>query len=140
MASDEFEVWQLTTRYALALDERDWEGLKNVFTKDAVMDFAAYGEVEGPDGIAQTCAAALAPLDLSQHMVGSHRIAVDGDTASCTCHFVARAVRESTDGGPLFTLGGTYVDRMGRTSEGWRIERRDQVISWTSGNPGVMEK
>lgn len=137
---DQVDIWQLTTAYAQALDERDWSALGAVFADDGIMNFAAYGEVKGPEAIAETCASALQRLDLSQHMVGSHRIEVDGDEGRCTCHFLAHAVRADAEGGAVYLIGGTYWDTVKRTEAGWRIVQRDQAITFTDGNPVVMEQ
>jgi hypothetical protein len=35
-------------------------------------------------------------------------------------------------------MAGTYRDRLVRTEEGWRIERRDLEITWTDGNAALV--
>lgn len=135
---DEVAVWQLATRYAQALDDRDFAALGEVFAADAVMDFAHIGEVAGPESIGQICAQALAPLDASQHLVGSHVIEVDGDRATARCYFQAQHVRVGAEGGDNYLVAGTYRDEVARRSEGWRIVRRTQTVTWSDGNAGVL--
>ena len=38
---DEITVLQLINRYALAIDMHDWDALTDIFTEDAVADFAS---------------------------------------------------------------------------------------------------
>jgi 3-phenylpropionate/cinnamic acid dioxygenase small subunit len=40
---DAVEIQQLLARYARALDTRDWELYRSVFTEDAFIDYAAAG-------------------------------------------------------------------------------------------------
>lgn len=133
--TDEFEVWQLTTRYAVALDNHDWEALDEVFGDDGVMDFAHIGEVRGWRAIAEVCAQALEPLDASQHLLGSHVVAIDGDAGTVQCYFQAQHVRE----GGQYVVAGTYRDDVRRTPAGWRVTRRKQTVTWSSGDPSVLD-
>ena len=34
-------------------------------------------------------------------------------------------------------MGGTYVDELARTAEGWRITHRVLEITWREGNSGI---
>ncbi|MEO9330624.1 nuclear transport factor 2 family protein [Gordonia aurantiaca] len=131
---DGFEIWQLTTRYAAALDAGEWEALAGIFGEDGVMDFAHVGEVRGWRSIAEVCAKALDPLDASQHLVGTHVIDVAGDSGTVSCYFQAQHVR----GEGQHLVAGTYRDEVHRTAAGWRIARRTQRVTWTSGDASVL--
>lgn len=135
---DEVDVWQLTTRYATALDMRDWAALAQLFAEDGVMDFAGLGEVAGPSEIAEVCSRALTVLDASQHLVGTHVVEVAGDEARSRCYFQAQHVRHGLAEGDSYVVAGAYVDLARRGSAGWQIQHRKQTVSWTSGNPGVL--
>ncbi len=136
---DRMEIIDLLNRYAIALDSRDWSRLSTCFTADAV---ALYGPVLGrQDGFAaieKLCRTALEPLDSSQHLIGSHEIEVDGDSARTRCYLHAQHTKAGSAGGDNFTIGGTYVDELVRTAAGWRIRRRELIILWQEGNPRVL--
>ena len=72
------------------------------------------------------------------HLVGSHLVTLDGDTATAQCEAQAQHVRRGVDGGSTFTLGGRYRDQVTRTPAGWRITHRDLETSWVTGNPAVL--
>jgi hypothetical protein len=141
-AADVAEIIQVTNRYCHAIDAHDWDTLRaKVFLPDAVMEFRP-GDPDhvrsGIDGIVDYIAAALTPLDTSQHLVGSHVVDVDGDRATCRCYLHGQHVRKAADGGPHMIVALTYDDELVRTDGGWRIARRRLVPSWRAGNPEVL--
>lgn len=137
--ADRQDIDDVLVRYAHALDSHEWERLGAVFTPDAVADFLELGGVnEGLDAIVALIAGVLSGLDASQHLIGSIAAEVDGDAATARCYLQAQHVFAGADGGDHFLVGGTYVDRLVRTPEGWRIAHRTLHASWTDGNPGVF--
>ncbi len=142
IAADVTEIIQVTNRYCFAIDAHEWDTLRTeVFLADAVVDFGVrHGEREGIDAIIEVIAGALTPLDGSQHLVGSHIVDVDGDTATCRCYLHGQHIRHDVEGGPHFVVALTYDDRLVRTDAGWRIAHRRLLPSWTSGNPAVVRR
>ena len=138
--SDQLEVSNLLTRYALGLDSRDWELLASCFTDDGVADFGEMGGVHnGSDALVAFCRGVLSGLDASQHLVGSVSIECHGDEGSSVCYFQAQHVYKGAEGGDNYLVGGTYRDRLVRTGDGWRIAHRTLEASWFDGNPAVFE-
>ena len=45
------KIEKLHSRYAYCCDERDWEGVLDCFTEDAVADYGPFGKYEGKKGI-----------------------------------------------------------------------------------------
>lgn len=127
-------ITELASRYAIALDNRDWDGLRDVFTADVVMSFAHIGERHGPDAIIRVCMDALLSLTSSQHLIGTVLTRYDGRKASSTSYFQAQHVLADRH----FLVGGTYVDELIRTDGGWRITRRVQTVGWTTGDSHVL--
>ena len=134
--ADERAVIELASRYCWALDTKDYEELRNIFTPDA---FAFLGgtECHGIEAIIKRISSALTRLDASHHLVGSHVVAIDGDQAAHKCYLQAQHVLRGTEGGNLWMVAGTYEDQMVRTSDGWRIRERILTRVWTEGNPNV---
>jgi 3-phenylpropionate/cinnamic acid dioxygenase small subunit len=137
---DRQAINDVCTTYALALDSRDWVRLRSCFTADAVADYGGTGATEGYDAIEATCRAALEPLAASQHLLGNHLVAVDGDRASSTCYFQAQHVMTGLASGSDYLVAGRYDDDFVRTPSGWRIAHRTLTVMWTSGNPAVLER
>jgi hypothetical protein len=136
-ADDRTAIIDLTASYCWALDERDWDVLRRVFTPDANARLGV-PEATSVEAIIERCSSVLTPLDASQHMVNTHQIAVNGVTATCRCYFHAQHVRKAAVGGPNYIVAGRYEDELVRTPAGWRIARRRLVTIWTEGNLNVV--
>ena len=134
---DEREIHQVVTRYCRALDTKDWALLDDVFVPDATGDLASGRTLVGIDAIRDRIRNALHELDDSQHLVGNHEIAVDGDTATHRCYLQAQHVRTAAAGGPNYIVAGRYEDQFARTEIGWRITHRSLIVMWTDGNMAV---
>ena len=142
---DEREILELVTRYCWALDTKDWKLLDDVFVADATADLAGPSPLAGLDSIRNRIRTALEHLDVSQHLVGSHEVSVDGDLATHRCYLQAQHVRrdasaEASGDGINYIVGGRYEDRLARTDGGWRIVHRTLVVMWTDGNPAVVQR
>lgn len=76
----------------------------------------------------------LAGFDCTQHLLGNVVVDIDGDDAHATCYLQAQHVL----GGDVFTVGGTYRDRISRTPDGWRIAERRLEPVWQTGDAGLV--
>ncbi len=137
--ADRAAVVDLAVRYCWALDERNYDDLRHVFTPDAT---ATLGGVDcvGIDAIIDRVDRALTRLDASMHLVGTHQVAVDGDRATARCYLHAQHVKRGVEGGDNFVVAGIYEDELVRTTAGWRIVHRTLSTVWTDGNPRVTER
>ena len=136
---DRREIDDLLARYASALDERDWERLASCFAADAEANYGgATGRCVGYPAIEQLCRSILEPLDASQHLIAGPEVEIVGDEAHARTGFQAQHVRRGCEGGSHFIIGGTYVDRLVRRPEGWRIASRELRAIWSEGNPRVL--
>lgn len=136
---DRQHITEVLYRYASALDGRDWDLLRSCFTEDAIADYLDLGGVkEGIEEIVALCDGALSGLDSSQHLIGNPRVEIAGDRATASCYLQAQHYLVSPSGANTFLVGGTYVDRLVRTPDGWRIEHRALHATWQDGNAGVF--
>lgn len=134
---DERDIVALALRYCRALDTKDWPGLADVFLPDATAELGTPVTLDGLAQIVDRVRTALQHLDDSQHLVGNHEVAVDGDTATHRCYLQAQHIRHGATGGPHYIVAGRYEDRLVRTGAGWRIAHRSLVVMWTEGNIAV---
>jgi hypothetical protein len=137
--ADREEIIDLAVRYTWALDTKDVEDLRNVFTPEATAMLRGV-ECNGVDEIIARIGGSILRLDRTQHLVGNHQVTVDGDTGTHRCHLQSQHVREGVDGGDNFIVGGYYQDRVVRTPEGWRIAHRLMQQTWSEGNPNVTKR
>jgi len=130
---DRDDIHDVLVRYAMSLDDRDWDRLATCFTDDAVADYGT-GVFEGPDAIVGLCRQMLEPLDVSQHLLGSFEISVDGDTAVSRCYFHAQHVKDENK----LIIAGTYADSLHKRNGQWLLHRRRLIVSWQDGDPKVL--
>jgi ketosteroid isomerase-like protein len=131
--ADRLHIEDLLTRYACAVDARDWDVVASAFTPDAVLDYSAFG---GPRGSVEDAVSwigrALTPIAGSQHMITNLRVEVDGDLASARSYVFSPLVIGPPDREQSVMLtGGEYADRLQRTPDGWRIIERTASLTWS---------
>ena len=134
---DERDIVQTALRYCRALDTKNWALLDDVFVADATAELGSPEQLVGIEAIRGRVRTALERLDDSQHLVGNHEVALDGDTATHRCYLQAQHIRQAAIGGPNYIVAGRYEDRFVRTDAGWRITHRTLVVMWTDGNVAV---
>lgn len=126
--ADRLEILELLHRYAAAVDDRDWDAYRAVFTPDARLDFtSAGGPVGTPDELIAWLTDALAPWEMSQHLVTNAIVSVDGDEATSRA-YLYNPMR-AADGAMMF-VGGSYTDRLRRQADGWRFVERTFHMAW----------
>ena len=86
-------VVDVSIRYAQAVDERDWELLAGVFTRDVEVSYSSGNHVEGRDAVVAQVRAALEGCGPTQHLIGNHVVELDGDRARSSC-YVRPSLRE----------------------------------------------
>ena len=130
---DRVAILDTVTRYATALDSRDWDLLDRVFTPDVAADFGM-GPRNGLETVRKTVIGALGGAGPTQHLLGNHRVEIDGDSARCVC--LVRAYHGGERG--TYELFGEYRDRLVRTPAGWRIAERQLVVHHEVGSRDVL--
>jgi 3-phenylpropionate/cinnamic acid dioxygenase small subunit len=126
--SDRIEIQDLLTRYALAIDTKDWSLLDTCFAPGAELDYTSTGGEKGayPE-IRRWLAKALAPFAVTAHHIGNVSIELDGDRAHARTYLWNPMGFQQADGAlHWFTVSAHYVDELVRTSDGWRIQKRVQ--------------
>jgi len=118
---------------AAAIDARDWTTLRERFTPDT----HAYG-ARGIDGLIAQLEAFIGGVGATQHLLGNHRITVDGDTARSLTYGRIHHVGAGPMAGAFYECLGEYDDHWVRTDAGWQISRRWFEIRIEMGDPAVL--
>lgn len=129
--ADRIEITDLFTRYAHAVDSKDWDLYRTVFTPDARIDYSTAG---GPSGDLETVVAALAEqlrlFRRTQHFVSNIDVRLDGDRATARAMFFNPMIVSE---GRQFTCGGWYNHELVRTADGWRSTGLVEEAAWFDG-------
>jgi ketosteroid isomerase-like protein len=133
---DREDIIELLRGYAEAIDGRDRERVREIFTPDALLD---YSSTDGPRGrrdeVVDWLLDALGGITLTQHLLTNHDVEVDGDLATAGTLMLNPLVLagDGPDDATVLLFGGRYDDRLLRTEAGWRITHRVHTVSWQAG-------
>ena len=77
-----------STRYARAVDTKDWELYRSVFTDDAVIDYSSAGAIAGSrDEVTDMLSKGFAAIPWTMHYITNVEAEIDGDTARVRAMF-----------------------------------------------------
>lgn len=138
---DHATIVALATRYAVAIDEADWDAFRDLFTETVHIDFSQAGmpAADFPrDDFVAFAKRGLEVWDARQHISSNHRVTFDDhdDTrASLRSYMFAQ---HHMAGSPAFVMHGSYEHVVTRTGTGWRIARLTQNVTWMDNPPAEM--
>ncbi len=117
-AGDRIEIHELAARYGNAIDDRDWDALRQVFTDDAVLVINGFGSLDREDHGAD---AIVTSMSHSRHPVAHHvtnvEVMCSGDTVMMQSKIIGSGRRGRVG-------SADYHDVLRRTERGWRIAHR----------------
>jgi ketosteroid isomerase-like protein len=130
--SDRIEIDQVLARYCHAVDERDWQTYRIIFTEDAVIDDVVTGGIRsGVEDHVGYLQRALRSIRVSQHTISTILLDVEGDSATakvqCICPMMVAMPEGATQ---TMILGVRYRDRLSRVNGGWRISELIEENFW----------
>jgi hypothetical protein len=133
--ADRVAIREVASRYGMAVDGRDWDLYRQVFTDDAVIDYTDSG---GPrtdlESTVKWLDEVLAPFAALQHNMTNQVVELDGDRARSCTYYIAHHIMLAGPGvESRFTMGGMYKDLLRRTGDGWRINERVEEGVWLDG-------
>ncbi|MBW2444356.1 MAG: nuclear transport factor 2 family protein [Deltaproteobacteria bacterium] len=130
--------------YAAGIDLRDWPRYRACFTEEVDIDFETFSGSPGQRIAADDWVAGvkmgLTGFQSTQHLISNHRIAVEGDEASCVANVQAQHYLPNDDVADLYTLGGYYEDRLVRDAESWKIRACRLTVTWTRGDRSLFDR
>lgn len=108
--------------------------MRGAFAADA----HGYGRDGGPDVIVAQMRAHLDGVGPTQHLLGNHRVEVDGDRARTLTYARVHHVGAGPMEGSFYECMGEYDDRWARTDRGWLLGRRTFTIRIGLGDFAVL--
>ncbi|KAA6464849.1 nuclear transport factor 2 family protein [Acidobacteria bacterium AB60] len=135
--SDRIEIEDVLTLYCYAVDDREWDVYRGLFTHDAVIDDRATGGIQsGVEEHIQYLRGALSKVVLSQHAISTARIDLSGDAAQVRAHCSCPMLMKLGEGKDhVFFQGLWYRNSLVRSHEGWKISRLVEEGYWTYNMP-----
>jgi 3-phenylpropionate/cinnamic acid dioxygenase small subunit len=124
------EITALLYTYARAVDSKDWELYRSVFSDDAYIDYSSAGAMAGTrDEVADWLSQAFGTIPMSMHYITNiELLESDGDTARVRAMFYnPMQLPGMTE---LSYCGGYYHHEMVRTADGWRSRSLREENVW----------
>ena len=137
---DRQEIDDLLTRYATAVDTKDWDLYETCFTEDAFIDYESAGGIKGkrPE-VRAWLEKVMVIFPMTQHVVCNRVIEIDGDKATARSVFYnPMALPGEGKAQSLFIDGGYYNDQLVRTADGWRITERIEESSYSTRRSQIL--
>jgi hypothetical protein len=135
--SDRIEIEDLLVRYCYAVDDRDWDAYRDIFTPDAIVDDTVTGGIRStPEAHVPFMEKALSRIKISQHAISTILFDIKGDEARVRVHCSCPMVVDLGDGkSQVFFQGLWYRDRLIRTPAGWRVKELIEEGYWSHNVP-----
>ena len=134
--ADRVAAEDLLTRYAAAVDRRDWDRYRTVFTDDAQIDYTEAGGIAGTvDEVVEFLAASLPMFEMTQHVIGNVDLAIDPDDPNRATVTAAFTNPMRLPDGDVWFTGGWYHHDLVRSADGWRSRRLREEAAWFDRAP-----
>ena len=131
---DRIEITDFFSRYARAVDTRDWDLYRTLFTIDAHIDYSSSG---GPVGNLEETVSflskALDMFEMSQHLVTNIEVLEKEENEADVLALFNNPMR--LKGGEIWFVGGRYRHELIRSDAGWKSRKLVEETLWFDRSP-----
>ncbi len=128
--ADRAAITNVIAGYALAVDGRDFDALRELFTSDAHAKYGDWFDDSGVDKIIPFVSG-VAHFDVTQHFFGQSLIEVRGDEADARTYSNNHHFATDDDGNRYAVVqGNLYTQRFVRLGGEWRIADLTLTVLW----------
>jgi len=128
------EITDFFSRYARAVDTRDWDLYRTLFTADAHIDYSSSGgSVGNLEETVSFLSKALDMFEMSQHLVTNIEVLEkEGNKADVLALF-NNPMR--LKGGEIWFVGGKYRHELIQSDLGWKSRKLVEETLWFDRSP-----
>lgn len=119
----EREIYRALSRFARAMDARDWAALDDIVVQDATADIGT-GSLHGRADIIAHMRAFLDECGPTQHLLGNVMIEIDGDCATSKAYVSDMHTGAGDKADLTFSTFGDYHDQWKQVDGVWRMTHR----------------
>ena len=135
--TDRLDIERTINKLGGCLDERDFDGLRGLFTTDASVATPG-GTATGHDALVEQARRRHSNDAGIQHFVTNLLVDVDGDRARVRANLLVSFAHDGPADAAPFLLGEVYGFELSRTGDGWRITRLSSTPVWTLNRPAQL--
>jgi hypothetical protein len=134
---DRLEIERTISTLGRCLDERDFEGLRDLFTENASVATPG-GTATGHDALVDQARGRHSNDDGIQHVITNLLVDQDGDHAEVRANLLVSFAHAGPADPAPFLLGEVYRFELRRTGDGWRISSLASTPTWTLNRPAQL--
>jgi ketosteroid isomerase-like protein len=135
--TDRLDIERTIYSLGRCLDERDFEGLRDLFTEDAAVATPG-GTATGHDALVEQARGRHSNDDGIQHVITNLLVDQDGDRAKVRANLLVSFAHTGPADLAPFLLGEVYRFELRRSADGWRIARLSSKPTWTLNRPAQL--
>ena len=133
----EREIYRKLVTFSCAMDERDWDAIRQILTDDIEAD-VGLGMQRGCESLIDTFRRFLDRCGTTQHMLGNVLIDVDSNTAVSQAYVADLHVGKGSKQDLSFRTLGMYQDQWVKIDGVWLMSRRVKSNRATIGSMEVF--
>lgn len=124
---DREQIRELYARYAITIDNGQFEDWVGCFTADGVFESPIYGTYSGAAALREFCTTYEKTWDGAQvrHMIVNVSVDIEGERASGTCNLIYYHIK---GGKTELVAVGVYRDELSKIGGNWLFARRKIFI------------
>lgn len=138
---DRLTITDVVNSVAIDSDAHNWAAVRACFAADVQVDYTSLNGGDPAtmpaDDLIASWRDVLPGFTATHHIVSNHRIAIDGDQATCTAYVHATHYLPTPFGSPLWKVAGTYTYQLVRAGQGWQITAMTFTAIWGEGNQNL---
>jgi len=128
------EITDFFSRYARAVDTRDWDLYRTLFTADAHIDYSSSGgSVGNLEETVSFLSKALDMFEMSQHLVTNIEVLEKEENEADVLALFNNPMR--LKGGEIWFVGGRYRHELIRSDAGWKSRKLVEETLWFDRSP-----
>ena len=129
---------ELTYRYGRAMDDRDWEAFRSVFTDDVHVNLGDTYILTGRQEITDAVRPLIEACSITHHMMTNHLVELDGDRATMGLYCRAFHKGSGTKANQTYECLARYTAAAVRTNGEWAISEWNETVYYDWGSQDVL--
>lgn len=128
---------------AIYADLRQWSQLRELYSDEVAIDYTSFvggapAQIKADDLIAGW-KVGLDRYQATQHLLGNHRVTVNGDQAQALVYVQATHWLPQSNGDSTWTVHGYYDYTLQQVGDAWRITRHVFTATIVYGSRALLE-
>ena len=140
---DRAAIRDTLTRYAQAIDSKDWDSLAACICPTIQLAVGAADRAPttlSSDAFVAHAKASLGGFTATQHLSLNELTTIDGDSATCRASMWAGHFLRTPEGEEVVVLRGFYEIGLLRRGHDWRIAAYAVRVNWIEGDPSLLDR